>query len=92
MIILLAIKKRVSPSLENIFLEKPQGRVTSKSPPPLPTSIFSVRKVSKVERRKYQQADDIFGKIIKINTSKCDFQHFKNTFYFNTVTNKLNNF
>ena len=91
-IILISIKKRVSPSLENIFLEKPQGRRTSKSPPPHPTSIFRVRKVSKVERRKSQQADDIFGKIIKINTSKCDFQHFKNTFYFNTVTNKLNNF
>ena len=62
---------------------------------PHPTSISRVRKVRKVEKRKSQEADDIFGKIIKINgvhASKCDFQPFKNMFYFNTVTNKLNNF
>ena len=94
MIILIAIKKQGF-TLSRKYLFGKTTRWGVKITPPHPTSIFRVRKVSKVEKRKSQQADDIFGKIIKINgvhASKCDFQHFKNMFYFNTVTNKLNNF
>ena len=93
MIIVIAIKKQgFTLSRKYLFGTTRWGVEIT---PPHPTNIFRVRKVSKVEKRKSQQADDIFGKIIKINgvhASKYDFQHFKNMFYFNTVTNELNNY
>ena len=93
-IILIAIKKQgFTLSRKHLFGKSTRWGV--KINPPYPASIFRVRKVSKVEKRKSLQVDDIFGKILKINgvhTSKCVFQNFNITFHLDSVNNKPLNF